>query len=72
MSLSSPSQEPFFLYLPFSHVHTTASNQPEKQYAGKGVLWVIGAQCRAPACPGGLAHWAARAEAQEGLDLPGA
>lgn len=24
--------EPFFLYLPFSHVHTTADNQPEKQY----------------------------------------
>ena len=23
--------EPFFLYLPFSHVHTTAANQPEKQ-----------------------------------------
>lgn len=27
-------QDPFFLYMPFSHVHTTASNQPEKQYAG--------------------------------------
>ena len=26
--------DPFFLYMPFSHVHTTASNQPEKQYAG--------------------------------------
>ena len=26
--------EPFFLYMPFSHVHTTAANQPEKQYAG--------------------------------------
>lgn len=25
---------PFFLYMPFSHVHTTAGNQPEKQYAG--------------------------------------
>jgi len=25
---------PFFLYMPFSHVHTTANNQPEKQYAG--------------------------------------
>jgi len=25
--------DPFFLYMPFSHVHTTASNQPEKQYA---------------------------------------
>lgn len=24
--------EPFFLYLPFSHVHTTANNQPQKQY----------------------------------------
>jgi len=24
--------QPFFLYLPFSHVHTTAANQPEKQY----------------------------------------
>lgn len=26
--------DPFFLYMPFSHVHTTAGNQPEKQYAG--------------------------------------
>eukprot|EP00041_Stephanoeca_diplocostata_P008161 m.118189 g.118189 ORF g.118189 m.118189 type:complete len:592 (-) comp17199_c0_seq1:157-1932(-) len=25
---------PFFLYMPFSHVHTTAGNQPEEQYAG--------------------------------------
>ena len=25
--------EPFFLYLPFSHVHTTMDNQPEKQCA---------------------------------------
>eukprot|EP00039_Didymoeca_costata_P029425 m.24627 g.24627 ORF g.24627 m.24627 type:complete len:574 (+) comp7626_c0_seq1:438-2159(+) len=25
---------PFFLYMPFSHVHTTAGNQPEQQYAG--------------------------------------
>lgn len=25
---------PFFLYMPFSHVHTTWANQPEKQYAG--------------------------------------
>jgi len=25
---------PFFLYMPFSHVHTTAGNQPESQYAG--------------------------------------
>ena len=24
---------PFFLYMPFSHVHTTAGNQPDKQYA---------------------------------------
>jgi arylsulfatase A len=26
--------EPFFLYMPFSHVHTTDVNQPEQQYAG--------------------------------------
>eukprot|EP00966_Prymnesium_polylepis_P065832 1527588-Prymnesium_polylepis.1 len=26
--------EPFFLYMPFSHVHTTAANQPEKQFCG--------------------------------------
>jgi arylsulfatase A len=26
--------EPFFLYVPFSHVHCTAAAQPEKQYAG--------------------------------------
>eukprot|EP00658_Telonema_sp_P-2_P071066 TRINITY_DN60392_c0_g1_i1.p1 TRINITY_DN60392_c0_g1~~TRINITY_DN60392_c0_g1_i1.p1 ORF type:complete len:292 (+),score=63.70 TRINITY_DN60392_c0_g1_i1:25-900(+) len=26
--------DPFFLYMPFSHVHTTAGNQPQKQYAG--------------------------------------
>ena len=25
---------PFFLYVPFSHVHVTANDQPEKQYAG--------------------------------------
>lgn len=25
---------PFFLYMPFSHVHTTAGNQPQKQFAG--------------------------------------
>eukprot|EP00049_Salpingoeca_infusionum_P011944 m.211287 g.211287 ORF g.211287 m.211287 type:complete len:604 (+) comp15059_c2_seq2:233-2044(+) len=24
----------FFLYMPFSHVHTTADNQPEEQYCG--------------------------------------
>ena len=27
-------EDPFVLYMPFSHVHTTASNQPEKQFAG--------------------------------------
>lgn len=26
--------KPFFLYMPFSHVHTTSGSQPEKQYAG--------------------------------------
>eukprot|EP01051_Picozoa_sp_SAG22_P001159 SAG22_NODE_43_length_25304_cov_5.394644_11_plen_381_part_00 len=26
--------KPFFLYMPFSHVHTTSGNQPQKQYAG--------------------------------------
>jgi len=26
--------DPFFLYMPFSHVHTTSNSQPEKQYAG--------------------------------------
>eukprot|EP00055_Hartaetosiga_balthica_P000690 m.137228 g.137228 ORF g.137228 m.137228 type:complete len:580 (+) comp11468_c0_seq1:204-1943(+) len=30
----SASSSPFFLYMPFSHVHTTASNQPALQYAG--------------------------------------
>jgi arylsulfatase A len=25
---------PFFLYVPFSHVHTTSGTQPEQQYAG--------------------------------------
>lgn len=25
---------PFFLYVPFSHVHTTSKSQPERQYAG--------------------------------------
>jgi arylsulfatase A len=25
--------EPFVLYMPFSHVHTTSGNQPQKQYA---------------------------------------
>ena len=24
---------PFFLYMPFSHVHTTAGDQPDEQYA---------------------------------------
>mmetsp|Transcript_16077 Transcript_16077/g.36160 ORF Transcript_16077/g.36160 Transcript_16077/m.36160 type:complete len:612 (-) Transcript_16077:275-2110(-) len=28
------SKKPFFLYAPFSHVHTTSATQPEKQYAG--------------------------------------
>ena len=28
------SEDPFFLYMPFSHVHTTAGNQPEKQFCG--------------------------------------
>eukprot|EP00656_Telonema_subtile_P054361 TRINITY_DN8111_c0_g1_i1.p1 TRINITY_DN8111_c0_g1~~TRINITY_DN8111_c0_g1_i1.p1 ORF type:complete len:550 (-),score=140.29 TRINITY_DN8111_c0_g1_i1:222-1871(-) len=27
-------EHPFFLYMPFSHVHTTAGNQPQKQFAG--------------------------------------
>jgi len=26
--------QPFFFYMPFSHVHTTTGTQPEKQYAG--------------------------------------
>ena len=26
--------DPFFLYLPFSHVHTTRPNQPNEQYCG--------------------------------------
>jgi arylsulfatase A len=26
--------EPFFLYVPFSHVHTTSETQPDHQYAG--------------------------------------
>ena len=29
---------PFFLYVPFSHVHTTNPLQPEEQYAGCGEL----------------------------------
>jgi arylsulfatase A-like enzyme len=28
------SDEPFFLYVPFSHVHVTSASQPERQYAG--------------------------------------
>jgi len=27
-------EEPFFLYVPFSHVHATSGNMPEEQYAG--------------------------------------
>ena len=27
-------KDPFFLYMPFSHVHATAPNQPGEQYAG--------------------------------------
>jgi len=32
--IKNHTSDPFFLYMPFSHVHTTASNMPEKQYAG--------------------------------------
>ena len=32
--ISDHAAEPFFLYMPFSHVHTTAANQPEKQFCG--------------------------------------
>jgi len=32
--LSHHGDQPFFLYLPFSHVHATSASQPEKQYAG--------------------------------------
>jgi hypothetical protein len=32
--IASHAQEPFFLYMPFSHVHATAPNQPQEQYAG--------------------------------------
>ncbi|GAB5370306.1 hypothetical protein AAMO2058_001481200 [Amorphochlora amoebiformis] len=31
--ISENKKDPFFLYMPFSHVHTTAVNQPEMQYA---------------------------------------
>lgn len=27
-------EQPFFLYVPFSHVHTTHNSQPQRQYAG--------------------------------------
>jgi arylsulfatase A-like enzyme len=30
--IAANARRPFFLYMPFSHVHTTASNQPEEQY----------------------------------------
>lgn len=32
--LDAAAKGPFFLYMPFSHVHTTAHNQPQRQYAG--------------------------------------
>jgi arylsulfatase A len=32
--IKNHTSDPFFLYMPFSHVHTTAGNMPEKQYAG--------------------------------------
>jgi len=32
--ITKHSQEPFFLYVPFSHVHTTSKTQPDWQYAG--------------------------------------
>lgn len=32
--IANNSADPFFLYMPFSHVHTTAGDQPQKQYAG--------------------------------------
>ena len=31
---SASKKQPFFLYFPFSHVHTTSRTQPEMQYAG--------------------------------------
>ena len=31
---SAHQEEPFFLYVPFSHFHTTSVAQPEMQYAG--------------------------------------
>lgn len=33
--LTEHAARPFFLYLPFSHVHTTANNQPEQQCGGE-------------------------------------
>ena len=32
--MSRHAAEPFFLYAPLSHVHTTEGNMPEMQYAG--------------------------------------
>jgi len=32
--LEKHKDNPFFLYMPFSHVHTTSNSQPEGQYAG--------------------------------------
>jgi len=32
--LEEHKNSPFFLYMPFSHVHTTSKSQPEMQYAG--------------------------------------
>jgi arylsulfatase A len=34
--LENQKDDPFFLYLPFSHVHCTSETQPEMQYAGCG------------------------------------
>lgn len=34
ISSSVAQGQPFFLYAAFSHVHTTAGNQPDRQYAG--------------------------------------
>jgi arylsulfatase A len=31
--IEASKDEPFFLYMPFSHVHTTNGNQPQNQYA---------------------------------------
>lgn len=32
--LDKHKDDPFFLYIPFSHVHSTSNSQPEMQYAG--------------------------------------